>query len=451
MKRGLDLAQDRVRHGRYSGTGVSPDVKRHTALIARNLHDTGMSWEMITQNVKTPFYSPKTRTLRKHVAILKTGDTPLSDAKKSGAKAKLSTELWEIVFGWALQETKCVNLDRLQQWIDKNLHTPVSAPTISRHKKEMGLSFQLVGARGWKPEMTRDEYVTGYFDFVKKLRDDGFFAFDPNRVVCIDFVTNSQRRERKTSLNIRGAKQKKISENSPLYTNSYLVAVTLGQESFEVLMFTHDPAFDPKGPRWKEVQNWCDANGIRRDQIYYIKSTKKYCKEDSSQVVAFEQRFREKLRGSRILHDAGGSFKIDKTLILAERAEKVIVLPSEQHGELSVLDNKLNAVAKQVWRQERHNQDFAWDAFLLLVKLESVGEEPIISWWRTNFMLDLPEITCSLVDERLTHVNGDVPLRQYLAEKYLASYDEWCQENDEQELIYEPDVEGGGLDGQYWN
>ena len=73
----------------------------------------------------------------------------------------------------------------------------------------MGLSFQLDGARGWKPEMTRDEYVTGYFDFVKQLRDRGFFDYDPNRVVCIDFVTNSCRRERKTTLNIRGAKQKK--------------------------------------------------------------------------------------------------------------------------------------------------------------------------------------------------------------------------------------------------
>ena len=65
-------------------------------------------------------------------------------------------------------------------------------------------------------------------------------------------------------------------------------------------------------------------------------------------------------------------------------------------------------------------------------------------------MLDLPEITRSLVSERLTHVNGDVPVRQYLTEKYEASYNEWREDNAEQELIYEPDVEGGGLDGACW-
>lgn len=450
MKRGLDLASDPRHRGSYGGAGVSPTLKRQAAIIASNLHDAGMAWSQVEKMVKTPAYAPKRRTLRRHVAALKAGGTPLSDTKKSGAKPKLTTEQWEVVFGWALQEKKSVDLERLRRWIEVNFRVDVDVSTISRRKAKMGLSFQLVGARGWKPEMTRDEYVTGYFDFVKRLRDCGFFDYDPNCVVCIDFVTNSRRRERKTTLNIRGAKQKKISEDAPLYTNSYLVAVTLGQESFEVLMFTHDPAFDPNGPRREEVQRWCDANGIRRDQIFYIKSTKKYCKEDSGQVVAFEQRFRDKLRGARILHDAGGSFKINKQLILGERADEVIVLPPDQHGELSVLDNKLNAVAKKLWRQDRCDHDFSWDAFLLLRKLQDVGEDSIISWWRTNFMLDLPEITRSLVDERLTHVNGDVPVRQYLAEKYEASYDEWKEENDEQDLVYEPDIEGGGLDGAYW-
>ncbi len=36
----------------------------------------------------------------------------------------------------------------------------------------------------------------------------------------------------------------------------------------------------------------CDANKIRRDQIYYQKSSRKYCKESQDQVVEFERRNR---------------------------------------------------------------------------------------------------------------------------------------------------------------
>ena len=70
MKRGLHLAQDPRRRGSYGGAGVSPDIKRHTAIIARNLHDSGMAWGEVEKMVKTPSYAPKVRTLRKHVAEL---------------------------------------------------------------------------------------------------------------------------------------------------------------------------------------------------------------------------------------------------------------------------------------------------------------------------------------------------------------------------------------------
>jgi hypothetical protein len=145
-------------------------------------------------------------------------------------------------------------------------------------------------------------------------------------------------------------------------------------------MFTYDPTFDPTGPRREEVQSWCQANGIRRDQIYYEKSTRKYCKESQAQVVEFLRRNRAAITGARILHDHGGSFKKDgEFILLVDGADLVVPLPSEQHGELSVLDNKLNAVAKQMWRQHRHNGDFSWDAFLLFVELHQIGQDSIES------------------------------------------------------------------------
>ena len=246
----------------------------------------------------------------------------------------------------------------MQQWIKVNLGIDVSIATVSRHKDEMGLSFQFTGSRGMKPGLTGDEYVLGYFDFVRGVQQTGFFDYDRKRIICIDFVTNSMRIERQKTLALCGGKQKKLEKSAPTYTNSYIIGVSLeAGPKLLSLMFTYDPTFDPYGPCAQEVQSWCNANNIRRDQIFYEKSVKKYCKESKDQVIEFARRNRAALNGARVIHDQGGAFKLEGNFILAERADRVVALPAEQHGELSVLDNKLNAVAKQKWRSHRHNGD----------------------------------------------------------------------------------------------
>ena len=451
MRRGARPARRRPVARRYAGGGVLADVKDHTARLAVALQARGVPLETIVKSLSTTSYAPARRTLLQHMAAVKADTAPLSADKGAGRPRALTHELWAVVFGWVLRQQKPVDLETVQRWIKANLDVNVSLATVSRHKDEMGLSFQLVGRRGTAPGLTRDNYVLGYFEFVQGLRNDGFFIFDPNRIICIDFVTNSQRREYEKTLALCGAKQRKISRAAPLYTNSYIVGVALGDgANIIALMFTYDPAFDPRGPRRKEVQAWCDANNIRRDQIYYEKSSSHYCKESRAQVVEFEKRNRRALTGSRILHDHGGAFKMDREFVLADRADRVVALPPEQHGELSILDNKLNAVAKQMWRQERHNADFAWDAFLLFVMLHRVGQDSIISWWTHNFLLDVPEVTLRAVDDRLKESNGGRPLRQDVADQYDQLFSTWSEEHDEVELVYEPDIEAGELDGAYW-
>ena len=191
--------------------------------------------------------------------------------------------------------------------------------------------------------------------------------------------------------------------------------------------------------------------GIRRDQIYYEKSTRKYCKKSQAQVVEFSRRNRAAITVARILHDHGGAFKKDgEFILLQDGADRVVPLPAEQHGELSVLDNKLNAVAKHLWRQHRHNGDFSWDAFLLFVELHRVGQDSIESWWKHNFLLDTAEVTLGTVQERLDAVNGKRPIRQDRADYYDQCYSSWLEEHDEVELGYEGDEELGGLDDAYW-
>ena len=410
-----------------------------------------MSWTEVEEMVSGRNYAPKKRTLERLVASISSGQSPLSDAKASGAQPKLSKEQWMIVFGWVLNREEIVCFEHVRRWIKLNFLIEVSDPTVSRWMKKMGLSVQLVGARGLTPGVTWDEHVTGYFDFCKQLRDTGFFDYDPKKILCLDFVTDSRRRERDSTIGIIGGKQRKKSGNAPKYTNSYLVAVDMEGHIYDVLMFTFDPTFDPNGAGWEEVCEWCRANGIRTDQIFYEKFSRKYCKEDSSQVLAFLHRNRMRLRGTRILHDGGGAFKKDKRFILAEEADRIERLPKEQHGELSVLDNKLNGVAKSLWRQQRHNGNFAWDAFVLLTRLQSVDRSSIVSWWRQNFMLDLPEMLRNLVGERLKFKDGDLPIRQHLADTYVEAYHEWREDNDEKDLCYEGDTPLGGLNGPYWS
>jgi hypothetical protein len=91
-----------------------------------------------------------------------------------------------------------------------------------------------------------------------------------------------------------------------------LWSVPAGWTKLLSLMFTYDPAFDPKGPRACEVQQWCEANNIRRDQIYYEKSARKYCKESRAQVIEFERRNRRPC-GTVSARSRGGG-RSDRTL-----------------------------------------------------------------------------------------------------------------------------------------
>ncbi len=112
--------------------------------------------------------------------------------------------------GCFLCQQKPVDLVTVQRWIKANFDIHVSIGTLSRHKSAMGLSFQLVGRRGMTPGVSRDEYVMGYFEFVQRLHLAQFFDYDPDRIICIDFVTNSQRREYEKSLSILGENRKRF-------------------------------------------------------------------------------------------------------------------------------------------------------------------------------------------------------------------------------------------------
>ena len=435
----------------YTGTGVSAEVKEHTAEFVAALLDAGVKMETIVGALGKTSYAPKKRTLYKLVGQVRAGDPVVSPHKESGNKSMLTDEEKMIVAGWILVQEKKVELWHVQQWVRANFKQNPSISTVSRWKDELGLSIRLVNKRPMSETTTKDEYVLGYFEFLQQLRATDFWNFDRSRIICLDSVTNSMRADREKTITLSGGQQKKFSRNTPKYTNNYLVCVALesGLE-FDTLMFTHDPQFDSKGPGWPKVEKWCAKLGIRTDQIFYEESTKKYCAEKAWQVSQFMNRNRAKLAGTRVLHDAGPAFKFKGEYILGDGADRLVVFPPDQHGQLSPLDNKLNAVAKTLWRAERKMEDFSWDALLLLQKLESVGQESITSWWTHNFLLDVRKLSVKAVEERLSQIRKRPPIRQALADKYMDAYEAWLEEHIEMPLERPPEELYIDLDGDFW-
>ena len=218
MKRGADRAASPSVAATYAGSGVLPEVKEHTARVAVALQARGVPLQVILESLSDTNYTPKKRTLLRHMAAIKGDTAPLSAEKGGGRPSVLADEQWAVVFGWVLRQQKTVDLETVQRWVKANFNVDVSIATVSRHKDIMGLSFQLVGRRGMTPGISRDAYVLGYFEFVSDLHRSGFFDYDPDRIICIDFVTNSQRREYEKTLALRVQKQRKISRGSPTQT-----------------------------------------------------------------------------------------------------------------------------------------------------------------------------------------------------------------------------------------
>lgn len=242
-----------------------------------------------------------------------------------------------------------------------------------------------------------------------------------------------------------------MSREKPQYTNSYLVGVSLDDDFvFPALMFTNDPTFKPQGRRAREVQQWCDEWGIDRSRIFFKPSKKTYCKESMDQVAQFKRLYASKLRNARILHDAGNSFKKDGVEILEELANRVVVFPPVTHGELSVLDNKLFAVAKNQWRSERPPNDYSKQDLYLLWCIDWAEKESIRKYWVHNFLLDVENVTLEACRERLKGSKGAANELIKKEERYIESF--IAYRDDIRQAVSESEVAAmqSNLDGRYW-
>ena len=415
----------------HKGSGAPHEVKEFAAHWAHHLEKAGVPFSTILKTMKKTRYVPCKKTLKTQMEEIKNNGKVHDHGNSSGRKSKLSDEKWSIVAGWILVQKDCVNFEDVLLWIQEHFNIKLSKAALSVNLRSLGLSAQLVGKRLTKSE-SFDDYCQGYLEFLLKVRDEKFMDHDPSKIICLDFITNSMRLDQETTIQMIGDKQQKMRRKSIVFTNSYLTPACYGEGlGLFSIMFTHDKAYKPNGPRANEVNSWFDKLELRRDQVVYVESNRAYCKECNEQISHFQAVFRDELVGTHIVYDAGNSFKLDGEDILEEDAEMVLVFPPEQHGELSVLDNKLHAVAKNRWRALRKNVDFSYDALLLLKCIMDVKQSDITGWWESNFMMNTKNLTLAKVKKHLSKVKGKEILRQAKKERYIESYIQFKQDNKE--------------------
>lgn len=434
--------------------GQPVELKRFRAQFVSELKKAGVKVETSLAAIQKTDYSCSRRTLFQNVAAIERGEEPFSAEKQSGRPPKLEEEKWEVVCGAILTTEGRVDLQWIVDFIMDNFGVEYTPSNVCMKLKDMSITLQLTSKRPMPKEMDRETYVRQYYEFVLGLTNTGFFKHDPKAIYCIDSTTNSRRLEREKSYNISGAKQKKMARSKPTYTDTYLAAVCMEDEDqYPALMFTHDPCFKEGGGRWEEVKKWCDEWDIDSTRIVYVESGKQYCAEASWQVAHFKSVYRRELANTRVLHDAGNSFKIDGEYILADGADRLEVFPSAPHGELSVLDNKLFAIAKIYWRAEREKfcgSDFSKQALYLLWCIDWLSKEQIKSCWVHNFLLDLPKLSLQVCDERLAQTNRLTFKNQTRQWDYMEAYANWLKEHGEEALGDEFQALDSGLDGAYW-
>ena len=353
MKRSLGSKSSKSRGG-YEGAGVSPDTKLTVAHYAVGAQAAGVGLSTFLEYGESAPYTPKLRTLQRHAKKIKAGDSPLLTVKKAGGVSNLTIDQREILGGWILVHENEVSLGDVRQASVDLFGVIISAGTSSAYIKCLMLSVQLTGRRSRPKDLSKDSYVRGYFEWVKDRTEEGFFTGYKCNIGSMDFFTNSRRLERKSTISGVAMKQKKLKGYDIKWTDGFLVCLWAdGYNWTPCLLFTFNPAFDPDGPRAKEIQRWCDKWGILRSRIYYLKHEKHYCKESNEQVQAWCDTYADLIEDAKIMHDAGNSFKVEKTLIVSQYCQEVQVYPPAQHGELSTCDNWYNAVVKSKHKKER--------------------------------------------------------------------------------------------------
>ena len=438
-------------------SGKLQETRQLQAEVTIGLRKEGWAWEKITKFFSFTSMPSSIRTLERDAAQLKEHGTIVSFNHNSGRKTAASVEQLNILFGAILLSEESVDQSWVERFLKQNLGIDVSFATITRYLSDGGFTLQLAGRRKHKNGITQQNYINMYFNYVKTLHERGIFTRSSNTILCIDSCSNSRRLERQKGYNVKGAKQKKISDTPVTFTNNYIKCVSMDESGmFPTLMFTYDPAFKEGSSRWDDILRMCKKWNIDPSQLIYEepdkggRSRKVYNSESCDQLGHFKAVYKDQLARTTMFHDGGPAYKYKKQYIFQEDGTGVEVLPSIVHGELSVLDNHIFATAKNWWRQNRDKYDQVLADLYLVYAIDSVNHGKIKSMWMNNFMLGKPGLTLKRVEDFVKGAKRLSVMREKKIETYLEAYSRWDESRspENQPVAHEHMLDK--LDGSYW-
>ena len=114
---------------KYASAGTPAVVKEYRAELALALEGLGVPLKTFLEANNKTSHAVSKSTLYEHVAALRKGDTPLSAEKKTGNRAKLSAEQWEVVAGAILSSEEEANIRWILDFIEANFDVVPSSRT----------------------------------------------------------------------------------------------------------------------------------------------------------------------------------------------------------------------------------------------------------------------------------------------------------------------------------
>jgi hypothetical protein len=333
MKKSGSGAETKRKKAKTSVAGTSWETRQVVAEWAMAAKASGTPVRSFAKNGEKSSYSPSARTLRRQVASLERGEDLFMKEKDTGREPALLWDQRKVLCGAVLMAEEKVNLEKFSGLSEEYFGVPLAKSTASDYCRQLGLSFQLVGGRPMPKNLTFDEYVLGYFEWVLNSRNEGFFNVDVSKLACADSFTNSIRTFREKTLNGIGRKQKKFPRLDYKYTDNFMGCQWGdGINRTPTLHFSFNKAYAPSNPDANLVDNYFKDLDLNRDRSFFEQSTKFYCAEKSIQAHNFVDRYRRELKGSHVMFDGGPAWKIKKQYVMEGYVRNYRVLAPAQHG-----------------------------------------------------------------------------------------------------------------------
>lgn len=452
MERRGSGAEAKGKRRKSSVAGVSWETRQVVAEWAKNLKDSGMSVASLAEKGEGTSYSPSPRTLQLHVAAIERGEDLFKAEKDTGREPVLLWDQRKVLCGAVLMSEEKVNLEKFSDLSEEYFGVPLAKSTASDYCRQLGLSFQLVGGRPMPKNLSLDEYVLGYFQWVLNSRNDGFFNVDVSKLACADSFTNSIRTFREKTLNGIGRKQKKFPRVDFKYTDNFMGCQWAdGINRTPTLHFSFNKAYAPSSPDANLVDNLFKDLDLNRDRSFYEQSTKFYCAEKSIQAHNFADRYKRELKGSHVMFDGGPAWKIKKQYVMEGYVRNYRVLAPAQHGELSVMDNHFNAIVKKRWRSKFDPKTPDWaDALYLLKLTDEVDSAAIVNMFKRNFLLDETSLSVPAVEAILKGNSNVESARDRFFDECIDAWEEFMEARQRGETLVYYRGEDCNLDGPYW-